>query len=119
MDDPGAYNDGMSDQPAAHRAAAAPPVLTTRERAALKSRAHALDPVVRLGHAGLTDAVVGELERALSAHELIKVKTGEDDREARAALGDDISARTGAAIVQRVGKILVLWRPRAEEPSAG
>jgi len=107
----------MTDDPAAHRAAPAPPSLSARERAALKARAHALDPVVRLGHAGLTDAVLVEIERALTAHELIKLKTGEDDRDARVALGDEISARTGAAVVQRVGKILVLWRPRPDDAS--
>ena len=50
---------------------------TTRERAALKARAHALEPVVRVGHAGVTDAMVAEVDRALEAHELIKVKIGD------------------------------------------
>ncbi|MGC4085524.1 MAG: ribosome assembly RNA-binding protein YhbY [Vicinamibacterales bacterium] len=86
--------------------------LTPRERASLKGRAHALEPVVQIGHAGLTDAVIAEAERALTAHELIKVRIGGDDREARAALVDDLCARTDAAKVQTVGKIAVLWRPR-------
>lgn len=89
--------------------------LTPRERAALKARAHALEPVVMVGQGGVSDAVVAEIDRALTAHELIKVKLGGADRAARAALADEICARVGAADVQRVGKVLVLWRPRPEE----
>ena len=91
------------------------PTLTSKERAHLKSRAHALEPVVHLGGSGVTDAVVAEVDRALSAHELIKVKIGTDDRDQRVALGDDLCARTGAAAVHRVGKVLILWRPRPLE----
>lgn len=88
-----------------------PPVLSPRERASLKGRAHALEPVVHIGHAGLTDAVVKETDRALNAHELIKVKVGAADRHARAELAEQLCARTDAAAVQSVGKVVVLWRP--------
>jgi putative YhbY family RNA-binding protein len=88
--------------------------LTARERAHLKARAHALEPVVLVGNAGLTDTVATEVERALTAHELIKVRIGGADRDARRALCDEICHRAGAAEVQRVGKVLVLWRPRPE-----
>lgn len=90
------------------------PSLTTKARAALKARAHALEPVVRVGHSGVTDAMVAEIDRALEAHELIKVKIGEGDRDERGAHTEAIAARTGAAVVQRVGRVLVLWRPRPE-----
>lgn len=87
------------------------PPLTARERAHLKARAHALEPVVKLGNSGVTDGVVTEVDRALTAHELIKVRiTGE--RDERTATGDELCARTGATAVHRVGKILILWRPR-------
>ena len=65
-----------------------PPRLTNRERAALKARAHALEPVVHVGSSGVTDAVVAEVDGALTAHELIKVKVGTDDRANRVAVGD-------------------------------
>ena len=68
--------------------------LTNRERAHLKARAHALEPVLHVGNAGLTDALVAEVDRALTAHELIKVKVGTDDRANRVAIGDEICART-------------------------
>lgn len=93
-----------------------PTPLTNRERADLKARAHALEPKVHVGGAGVTDALVAEVDRALKAHELIKVKIATDDRDARVAMGDEIAARTDAAAVHRVGKVIILWRPRPEEP---
>ena len=95
-----------------------PVSLTPRERSRLKARAHALDPVVHVGNAGLTDKVAAEVDRALTAHELIKVKLAGADRDAREALADAICVRADAADVQRVGKVLVLWRPRPDEEIA-
>jgi RNA-binding protein len=95
-----------------------PPQLTARERAHLKARAHSLEPVVQIGGSGITDGVVAEVDRALTAHELIKVRIGGDDRADRIATGDELCERTGAAAVHRVGKILILWRPRPVD-SAG
>jgi putative YhbY family RNA-binding protein len=92
-----------------------PVSLTPRERSRLKARAHPLEPVVKVGNAGLTDTVAAEVDRALTAHELIKVKVAGADRQAREALCDAICARADAAEVQRVGKVLVLWRPQPDE----
>ena len=91
-----------------------PVSLTSRERVSLKGRAHALEPLVHVGQAGLTDAVVRETERALAAHELIKVRIGALDRVERAQLGETLCVRADAALVQNVGKVFVLWRPRDE-----
>ena len=88
--------------------------LTNRERARLKARAHALEPVVHVGGTGVTDGLIREVDRALTAHELIKVKIPTEDRAARIALGDEVCARTAATAVHRVGKILILWRRRPE-----
>ena len=92
-----------------------PIVLTPRERAHLKARAHALEPRVQVGQGGLTASVVAEIDRALTAHELVKVKILGDDRERREAVGDEICRKTDAAAVQRVGKVLVLWRPKPDD----
>lgn len=100
---PPSYNEAM------------PSPLSARERAHLKARAHALSPVVQIGQAGLTAEITAEVDRALTAHELIKVRVGGDDREARVTLGDEIAARTEAAVVHRVGKIVILWRARPAE----
>jgi RNA-binding protein len=88
--------------------------ISPRERSQLKARAHALEPVVQVGTAGVTDALVAEIDRALTAHGLIKVKLAGADREERAALADAICVRTAATTVQHVGKVLVLWRPKPE-----
>ncbi len=92
-----------------------PVTLSARERAALKARAHAMEPVVHVGHGGVTDAVIAEIDRNLTAHELIKVRAGAAERDERQQILDTISARTDAAVVQTVGKVMVLWRPRPPE----
>jgi RNA-binding protein len=93
-----------------------PATLSSRERARLKARAHPLEPVVRIGHAGVTPELIVEADRALSAHELIKVSIAAADRDERVALGDALAERVDAAPVHRVGKILILWRPKPEVP---
>jgi len=95
-----------------------PPALSPRERARLKARAHPLEPVVQVGHGGLTEAVVAEVDRALAAHELIKVRVGVTDRHDRAHVCESLSVKTDAAVVQQVGKVVVLWRPRGDEDEA-
>lgn len=90
--------------------------LTERQRRYLKGLAHSLKPVVRLGNAGLTDAVASETDRALNDHELIKIKVPGGDREARDALLADLADRTGSALVHRIGNVAVFYRPRAELP---
>jgi RNA-binding protein len=89
--------------------------LTTREWAHLKARAHSLEPVVMVGHAGVTPTIVAEVERALTAHELIKVRIASADRDDRHELGNQLAATTNAAVVHRVGKVLILWRPRPQD----
>jgi RNA-binding protein len=91
------------------------PTLSPRQRAHLKGRAHALEPVVTIGQAGLSEPVVAEIERALTAHGLIKVKLAGAGRDDRERLTEDICARTGSTPVQNVGRILVLWRPRPDD----
>lgn len=107
-------------EPAAGTAAAgAPPrspELSERQRRHLRGLAHPLKPVVRLGNAGLTEAVARETERALVRHELIKVKAPGGDREARDALFESLAARTVSALVHRIGNVAVLYRPHPQLP---
>ncbi|MFZ4760230.1 MAG: YhbY family RNA-binding protein, partial [Burkholderiaceae bacterium] len=91
------------------------PVPSSAERRSLRARAHALDPVVRVGDAGLTDAVIAETDRALAAHGLIKVRVAAEDRSDREGAAAMFERRLGCAVVQSIGKILVLWRPRPDE----
>jgi RNA-binding protein len=92
-----------------------PVELTARDRARLKARAHALEPSVSVGNAGLTKAVIAEVERALAKRELVKVKIQIDDRERRKQIGDEVGAATDAAVVHRVGKIVILFRPKPDD----
>jgi len=89
-------------------------MMSTAERKALKARAHKLDPVVQIGGKGLTDEVVAEIDRALKAHELIKVRAAGLERDARDEALSAICQRTGAQAVQQVGKVFVLFRKNDE-----
>ena len=86
--------------------------LTTEQRKTLRASAHHLDPVVMIGAEGLSPAVHKELDAALAAHGLIKVRVLSDSREQRTALLADAADRLGAAAVQHIGKLLVLGRPQ-------
>jgi len=86
--------------------------ITSAQRRELRARAHALKPVVQIGNDGLSEGVIGETERALAAHELIKVRILDEAREDRVEMLDALCSATGAAAVQHIGKTLVLWRPR-------
>ena len=61
------------------------------------------------------EMLVAEIDGALEHHELIKVKVGAADREERDALIGDLAQRTGAALVQRIGHVAVLYRPNPEK----
>lgn len=90
--------------------------ITTSQRRALRAAAHSLKPVVSISQKGLTDAVLKEIDRCLTAHELIKVRVYDTEREQREALFGAVCEAVGAAQVQHIGNLLVLWRERAEEP---
>jgi RNA-binding protein len=82
----------------------------------LKGLAHALKPLIRVGNAGLTDALASETGRALLDHELIKVKVQGAERQARDALIAELARRTGSALVDRIGHVAILYRPRQKLP---
>lgn len=94
----------------------APPRLSERQRKHLRTLAHSVKPVVRLGNAGLTPAVTAETVRALEDHELIKVKGPGGDRAARDELFVALARDTGSALVHRIGNVAVLYRPRDKLP---
>ena len=89
-------------------------MLSAAERKQLKARAHRLEPVVLIGTQGLTDDVVKEVELALKAHELIKVRAPDLEREAREDALKALCERTGAQSVQEIGKVFVIYRKRDE-----
>lgn len=90
--------------------------ITTTQRRALRAAAHSLKPVVSISQKGLTDSVLKEIDRCLTAHELIKVRVYDCERDERDQLLEAVSIQLQAAAVQHIGNLLVLWRERAEEP---
>ena len=92
--------------------------LALARRRALKALAHAIKPIVWIGGAGLSEGVIHELDQGLNSHELIKVKVSGDEREARNVLLGEICERLGAAPIQHIGKILVIYRPKPEKTSS-
>ena len=75
----------------------------------LKALAHALNPVVMIGQAGLTDEVLKEINVALNAHELIKVRI-RAERDDRRLMSEHIATATQAENIQSIGQISVFYR---------
>lgn len=92
--------------------------LSSVERRELRARAHNLNPVVSIAENGLTEAVLKEIEVNLNAHELIKIRVYGDSRENRVAYLEQICSKLGAADVQHIGKLLVIYRPAPIENAA-
>jgi putative YhbY family RNA-binding protein len=86
--------------------------LSSAERSSLRARAHSLAPVVSIAESGLTENVLREIEICLNAHELIKIRVYGDSRENRLAYLEKICSELGAAAVQHIGKLLIVYRPR-------
>jgi len=85
-------------------------MLSPAERKTLKARAHKLEPVVIIGNKGLTAELLAETDRALTAHELIKVRAPALERAERDSVFRELCRHTGAEAVQQVGKVLVIYR---------
>jgi RNA-binding protein len=88
--------------------------LSNAQNRFLRGQAHGLKAMLQTGNKGLTDAVMAEIDSALEHHELIKVKVAAEDREAREAMVADLAERCGAALVQRIGNVAILYRPSTD-----
>ncbi len=91
----------------------APATLTNAEKRTLKARAQGLEPIVKLGHAGMSDAFLASMEAALTAHGLVKMKFS-DHKEEKRTLAPQIAEKTRSAIVMQVGNVAVFYRAKAE-----
>jgi len=86
--------------------------LTERQKKHLRRLGHALHPLVTLGgQSGLTEGVALEMERALTDHELVKVKSWLPERESREAAFATLATQTHSALVQRIGHVGLFYRP--------
>lgn len=90
-------------------------LIDNKRKKELKSKAHPLKPVVLLGDKGLTDAVLAEIEGALSHHELIKIKVPVADRDARAKVVLSITSQLKAHLVQGLGQVFTLYREKSDK----
>lgn len=89
--------------------------LTPGQRRFLRAQAHSLNPVVLIGDAGLTEAVMKEIERSLNSHELIKIKVAGGDHKQREEMLAEICNTLEAAPAQHIGKTLVIYKA-AQKP---
>lgn len=101
-----------------------PPSLTGAQKRYLRSLAHGLNPVVQIGKSGVGDAVLAQIDEALTRHELLKVKLGKEAPVELGEVGTLCEKRLGAVVAQTIGHVLVLYRrhperPRIEIPKAG
>ncbi len=84
-------------------------IVNSATKKKLKSLAHALKPVIIIGQAGLTSAVINETEQALDSHELIKVKI-RAERNIRHQVKERLCQQTGAEPIQSIGQVIVIYR---------
>jgi RNA-binding protein len=90
--------------------------LTGKQRRHLRALGHHLDPVVQVGHEGVNDAVVRQADAQLQAHELIKVRIGENSPQERHDAAEMLAGRTRAHLAQILGRTALLYRARKDNP---
>jgi RNA-binding protein len=91
-------------------------MLSDSQRKHLRRLGHNLNPVVLIGNAGLGPNLVAEMDRALTDHELVKVRARVGDRDLRDELLAELAAATRAELVQRIGHVALYYRPHPEKP---
>lgn len=99
-------------KPRSVREAAATPAapLNANQKRYLRGLAHDLKPVILVGQKGITDALLKELDLALTHHELVKVRLADDDRESRVQSIERIAAEARAEVVQTIGRTACFYR---------
>lgn len=90
--------------------------MTGKERRYLRALAHRLSPVVIVGQRGLSDSVLRQIDGALTDHELIKVRLGNECPVGRDEAGAELTERTRSEIAGAVGRVLILYRRHPEQP---
>lgn len=90
--------------------------LTEKQRKYLRGLAHGRDVIVQIGQSGLSPAVTREMDIALGAHELVKVRARVGDREIRDSLLEELAKNTSSVLVQRIGNVGVFYRPSKDKP---
>lgn len=90
--------------------------LSEKQKKHLRGLGHVLKPVVQIGQNGMTDSVVAEMDQALTAHELVKVRVSGMERDARDEALETLAKRTGSQMAGRIGHTALLYRRNKEKP---
>jgi RNA-binding protein len=85
-------------------------------RRSLRAHGHALSPIVHVGKAGVTPAVVKQVEQALADHELVKLKVDADSPDDRFAAADQLAAQPGVNVVQILGRAILIYKRHPHQP---
>ena len=89
--------------------------LSESQKKYLRGLGHDRKPLIMVGDAGLSESLLVEFESTLAHHELIKVRVRVGDRKARDAIIGEMCEKSGAALVQRVGNMALLYRENPEK----
>jgi RNA-binding protein len=93
-----------------------PMPLTDSQRKHLRRLGHDRNPIVLVGQGGISPNLVAELDRALTDHELVKVRARVGDRALRDQILDELATATRAELVHRIGHVALYYRPHPEQP---
>ena len=91
-------------------------MLTESQKKFLRGMGHQLKPIVMVGDAGLSDAVMKEFDQTIRHHELVKVRIRAGDRETRDNIISDLCRRGDAQLVTRIGNVALVYRRNEDEP---
>lgn len=91
-------------------------MLTSKQRAKLKSIAASTETILQIGKGGMGEQLVKQVDDALTARELIKLRVLETAPEEPEALAQELAESTGSQVVQVIGRRLVLYRKNPKKP---
>ena len=91
--------------------------LTGKQRRHLRALGQALIATLHVGHEGVSDAIVQQADAQLEAHELIKIRVGDNAPEDRHATAEALAGRTRAHLAQVIGRTALLYRRREADPA--
>ena len=91
-------------------------MLSGKQRRYLRALGHELRPIVQVGRDGLDDGLVAAVDRALTDHELVKIRLGEGANLDRHDAAADLAARTHSEVAQVLGHVVLLYRAHPDEP---
>lgn len=91
-------------------------ILTSKQRAQLKSIANGIDTISQIGKGGIGEAVIKQADEALTAREIIKVRVLNNAPGMVREMAEELAEKTGAQVVQTIGAKFVLYRPNPKDP---